>query len=269
MSYTFRHIASALWRRLTGRRSSSPPSGWFGNYPSWSAAAADAEGYDDVAILNKVRASLLEVKEGRAAFERDSVAFAEMDHEPVILENLQRIAAAGNNELRVIDFGGSLGSTYFQYKKLLKDCRITSWLVVEQEHFVNVGNTDFADGVLRFSPELPAQSDANVLLLFSVLPYIDEPVPLIMSIQRLGIPEIIIDRTGIIDGDADRITLQIVPPSVYKASYPARFFSEQKLLAEFNEYLLIQKFESKFAAAYRLEDGVTAHWCGYILTKHG
>jgi putative methyltransferase (TIGR04325 family) len=38
-----------------------------------------------------------------------------------------------------LDFGGSLGSSYFQNKKFLDALRLVEWNVVEQENFVATG----------------------------------------------------------------------------------------------------------------------------------
>ena len=56
--------------------------------------------------------------------------------------------------LSVLDFGGSLGSTYYQNKKFLDSLDDVSWNIVEQKHFVDAGKEDFEDERLRFSYDI-------------------------------------------------------------------------------------------------------------------
>src|SRR5712691_6915719 len=85
-----------------------------GTYESWEAALRDSTGYDAPAIVEKTREALLKVKNGSAAFERDSVLFEKPDYPfPIIAATLKQ-ALASDGRLSVLDFGGSLGSSYFQ-----------------------------------------------------------------------------------------------------------------------------------------------------------
>ena len=85
-----------------------------GDFASWEEAAHASPGYAAPVILEKTRAALLRVKNGDAAYERDSVTFATIDYEFPLLACLLRAATEHDNRLSVLDFGGSLGSTYFQ-----------------------------------------------------------------------------------------------------------------------------------------------------------
>ena len=210
--------------------------GWFGDYPNWQAAQAACIGYDSNEIIEKVRASALKVKKGEAAFERDSVLFFEEENDENLLKCLEKadnsLKKTKNTEgvLRVIDFGGSLGSTYFQHQKVLKKYPNLIWCVVEQSHFVEIGKREFETERLFFEYTLQAAFERfkpNIFLLNSVLQYIEKPYDLIKEVESLGIPYILIQRTPMIDEAQDRITQQIAHPSVYKASYPSWVFGEQ------------------------------------------
>jgi putative methyltransferase (TIGR04325 family) len=264
-----------IWKLLPGsfRRAwsgdaSSPASGWLGNYPDWSSALAQSGGYDTNLILDKVRSAVRKVKKGEAAFERDSVTFDKPDHDPVVLKWLKHIGEAKNNELRVLDFGGSLGSTFFQYRHALGNVAIKEWMVIEQSHFVEAGQSEFENDVLKFRKEIPTGHKADVLLLFSVLPYVEHPHSLLNELVKTEVDYIVVDRTPIVKTNSDILTVQVVPESIYKASYPAWFFSKDKLLKSFSEkFEVLAEYKSKFAADYRLEDGTNAQWMGFILKR--
>lgn len=224
----------AAWRLLSRARRRN--AGWFGNFQSWQGAAAQSTGYDSKLILEKVKAAALRVKSGEAAFERDSVAFHEVEYRWPLLAWLMWTAASNQGRLRVLDFGGSLGSVYFQNRHFLGTLPDVRWNIVEQPHFVECGQQHFEDERLRFYHEFDdaiAASGSETLLLGGVLQYLERPYDWIDRFLRAGFQSIIIDRTPFGRSASDRITVQRVPASIYSGSYPSWVFSEQCLLAPF------------------------------------
>lgn len=221
--------------------------GWHGNYSSWDKAVKKCTGYDSQIIFDRVKASALMVKDGSAAYERDSVIFDEVDYTFPLLSSLLWIAAQNQGKLNVLDFGGSLGSTYFQNKFFLDALPSVNWCIVEQSGFVKAGNETFEDGRLHFFytiEECLRNYKPDVILLSSVLQYIDEPYNLLDKIKSTGVRYLIIDRTPFIKGP-DRITVQKVNPKIYKADYPCWFFNEEKFVSYLNrDYKLILEFDA-------------------------
>jgi putative methyltransferase (TIGR04325 family) len=241
------------------------PYGWFGNYKSWELAQKECEGYDSVTILDKVKDSVLKVKNGIAKYERDSVLFNEIQYSPELIEAFKN--SIENNRLHVVDFGGSLGSSYFQHKEIFKNLENLKWNVVEQKHFVECGLKDIKEDKLDFSytiSEALTKQDNQVLLLSSVIPYFKEPYQLISELLLYNFKFIIVDRTAFIEGDTERITKQIVPNFIYKASYPAWFLNERKFVNAFlKDYELIKEFKSPFDSDSELEDGAKVYRKGF------
>lgn len=206
-----------------------------GDYPSWSAAELEAGGYDVPAILERVRNAALKVKRGEAVFERDSVCFYHEEYRWPPLACLLRVAAENGGKLRVLDFGGSLGSFYFQHRKHFASLREVRWAVVEQPHFVACGKAEFSDDVLEFFEtieECQAQVDVDVIFVSSVLQYLPNPYDWLGRFAQTHIPYLLLDRTPFIERDCDRLTVQRVPPEIYPASYPAWFFSRSRFAVE-------------------------------------
>ncbi len=238
--------------------------GWHGNYKNWEEAKKASTGYDSDAILQKVRLSLLKVKNGEAVYERDSVIFDEIQYSWPLLSGLLLAASNAKGNLRVLDFGGSLGSTYYQNKKFLDQLNSVSWSVVEQKHFVDAGKKDFEDERLKFYYDVTAcvkEQKPNVLVLSSVLQYIEKPYELMDEILKNDFEFIIIDRTPF--ANKETIKLQIVPPNIYAASYPCRFFDEVLFLEYFasKDYKTVEDF-------YAL-DGISNEYKfkGFIMQK--
>jgi len=116
-----------------------------GPVPSWEEARIASGGYDDASILDKVRDATLKVKHGEAAYERDSVIFPAVAYTWPLLAGLMSTAALHDGRLSVLDFGGSLGSSYFQNRAFLDTLSDVSWGVVEQRHYVACGQELLAD----------------------------------------------------------------------------------------------------------------------------
>jgi len=222
---------------------------WVGDYNSWDGALEDSCGYNDKVIMCKVRDALLKVKKGEAVYERDSFLFYEVQYEWPLLSGLCRIASENSNCLRILDYGGSLGSTYFQNNKFLLGLDSLKWCIVEQPHFVECGKEFFQNEELEFYNDIDTCVSGgvpNVALLSSVLAYLEHPFSILDSLMKYQIEWIIVNRTFILsDQEEDRLTVQKVPSYIYKASYPCWFFGKKEFLKYFEErYKLITEFDT-------------------------
>lgn len=248
---------------------SRPSYGWFGDYSTWAEAKKVCTGYDNDTILDSVKASVMKVKNGEAVYERDSVLFDEIQYSQPILDSLKN--SAKNGVLNIIDFGGSLGSSYFQNRTFLKELAELKWNIVEQAHFVECGRTYIQDDQLKFYYSIEdalLENKSNVLFLSSVIQYFENPYQLISDCLKYEFETIIIDRTAFVESFKERITVQIVPEFIYKASYPAWFFNEQKFVDAFSkQYNLISKFDSKFDPREQLEDKTWSYRKGFVFKR--
>ncbi len=209
-----------------------------GDYPSWEAACRECSGYDSEDIAERVLQTTLAVLRGEFAWERDSVGFREAGCSWPLLSCLLRCAALNGGTLRVIDFGGALGSVFFQHRKLLQGLSLLDWRIVEQPCFVVRGRSSVCchplARELTFHETLEQAMQAgvpDVLLLSSVLQYLQDPLQSLTEMLALGIPHVILDRTAVLRGaEPSLLSVQRVPASIYRASYPAWFLSEKQLM---------------------------------------
>lgn len=221
--------------------------GWFGNYKSWEEALKSSGGYDSAYIAEKVKDALLKVKRGEAVCERDSVLFDKIEYSWPLLGGLMWVAAQDGGKLSVLDFGGSLGSTYFQNLRFLSSLRDLEWNVVEQDVFVRTGEASFQDNTLRFYRSFNncyEQAKPNVVLFSCVLQYLERPFEILQQAFDYSPRFIIIDNMPF-TSQADRITVQKVPPEIYTASYPCWLLNKEKFLAFFEpHYEMVADFTS-------------------------
>jgi len=204
-----------------------------GPFATWDEAAKHSSGYDGAQILEKVLAATLKVKHGEAVFERDSVLFDEIQYAWPVTAGLLWTAARDGGRLSVLDFGGSLGSSYFQNRKFMEGLPSVRWSVVEQAHFVEAGRKHIQDDRLAFYPtiaECVAAEKPNVVLLSSVLQYLEDPYAVLDELLRSGAEIILVDRTSFHDGENDFIAVQKVGEAIYPASYPLWIFSKNKFM---------------------------------------
>jgi len=257
-------VVLALLRNVSGKETT----GFSGNFQTWNEARGASSGYDSDVILNRVKAALLKVKKGEAVYERDSVLFDKVEYAWPLLAGLLWVALRNGNRLNLVDFGGSLGSTYFQNIIFLKHLGELNWSIVEQDNFVESGRSLFQDDRLKFYRDLDEcirERHPDTILISSVLQYLEKPYELLADIVGRGFSFVIFDRTSFLEKGDDRITVQKVPPEIYPASYPAWFFNREKLLSFFsNKYELITEFDS--FESFRLEDQ-TAQNKGFIFQK--
>jgi len=263
-----------LYRKIF-RRSENQKSvnryGWFGDYPDWESASKDCSGYDSGVILEKVKLATLKVRDGDAVYERDSVLFNKVEYSWPLLAGLLWVSARNNGRLSVLDFGGSLGSSYFQNRKFIDSLFPVEWNIVEQPHFVECGKKNFLSEHLKFFPsinECIQEQNPNILLLSSVLPYLKDPYAFLKEVFSYRIPFVIIDLTGIFKNLPTRITVQKVPPEIYEASYPCWIFNESEFVRNISsEYSIVESFQSYLNACYYIDNDKTqrAGYKGFIL----
>lgn len=240
--------------------------GFFGPYETWEEAKRKSTGYEKDLILDKVKTALLKVKNGEAAYERDSVIFQRKEYSWSLLTALFLAASKNSNKLSVLDFGGSLGTTYFQNLDFLKRFDYLSWNIVEQANFVACGKKNFADGSLYFYnsiQECLKKESPSIIIFSSVIQYLERPYDILKEAADFNFKYIVFDRTTFRQGVNDIITLQKVPPQVYDASYPCWFLSEEKFLNFFeSRYNLIADFSALGGVVNR--HGVKGEYKGFI-----
>ncbi|HNW96914.1 MAG TPA: methyltransferase, TIGR04325 family [Bacteroidales bacterium] len=221
--------------------------GFLGNYNSWEEAKKNCTGYDSDIIIEKVKNAAFKVKNGEAVYERDSVLFDKIQYSYPLLTGLMWVAAQNGGNLNALDFGGALGSTYFQNKHFLNSLNCVQWNIVEQEKFVETGKLYFEDEHLKFYHSISEcinKNNIDIIILSGVIQYLETPEIFLKEVISYGFKFIIIDRTLFNNVHSDTLTIQKVSPEIFDASYPCWFLDKNKFKEIFKEkYDLILEFD--------------------------
>lgn len=270
-------ISGRLFRRWLPPdlvRLAGPYLGWgvrfSGNYTSWEDAVKKSAGYSSAQILDRVKAAVEEaVGTGGRKFERDGIVLVGVEPPYPLLTALLRAAIATRSGLGVLDFGGSLGSTFFQCRPYLNGIRNLRWNVVDQPNFVAYGKERLENESLRFFhsiEEAVLEARPDVILFSGVLQYLAKPLEVMQKAVDIGSPSIVIDRTPIVGAPENRIAIQKVPTRLGGSSYPIWLFTRERLLAPFLSYYSV-------LTEYAAVDGVMSYgwkrveFKGFILDK--
>jgi putative methyltransferase (TIGR04325 family) len=154
---------------------------------------------------------------------------------------------AKQGKLDIVDYGGSLGCTYRQNLRYLELFENIRWNIIEQSHFVRAGNAEFRNEHLRFYftlDECFKNTSPNVLLLGSVIQYMENPYDFLSSIMENRFEYIIIDRTTFSRDGGHYICVQILPDYLYDASYPCHLLSKPTLYDVMASYYqLVEEYD--------------------------
>ncbi len=246
--------------------------GYFKVYDSWQAAKEDSTGYTSDTVIEKVLKGASAVKRGEARYERDSVVFTTSDPAWHLLAPLLWIASQNENRLRVLDFGGALGTTYFQHKDFFAHLKELHWDIVEQEKFVTHGKCLFPDAPLSFFSSLEEyHSHPDIVLLSSSLQYLERPCVALKTIVARAPKYLIFDKTPFCAGKKDFITVQKVPKHIYDVSYPSWIFGLDTFM-EFlgtHGYRFVEQLSCFHDPQLDLSsiNGKMVEWNGYLFKK--
>ncbi|MDR2409939.1 MAG: methyltransferase, TIGR04325 family [Bacteroidales bacterium] len=252
---------------------------WKGVYLQWNDALVKTNSYSDEQIIDKVTEAALKVLEGKYPYERDSVVFEKIQYNWPLFTCFGYVLKEERRPASVVDFGGSLGSIYISNRWFFDENSIKQWIVVEQPNFVERGKqlfgdknmpVFFADGISEVREMCKSkQSSVDVLLLSSVLQYLEDPYELLQQyIDILSPTYIIIDRTSFSASDAF-VSTQYVNKQIVQSSYPCRFFEKEDFLDLFftKRYEQILEFNSFCDPQHLRINYKEANWQGFLF-KH-
>jgi len=238
---------------------------------TWDAALTKSTGYGKPEILDKVITSTQSVISGFAEYERDSKVFYEPESNwqflcaLLLASRLER-----NRNVNILDFGGSLGSTYFQHSRYLTYLENFNWDIVEQPSYVESGLKYISSDKLFFHNDLKSylsKKEPSLAYFGSSLQYIENYEEVLTDIDSSSAKVLLFDRTPFIKLSKNLVAIQQVPKNIYKASYPINLFSldlfKKRLMTNWQ---ILNVFDS-IGERTTTKNGISVEWTGIICVR--
>ena len=224
-----------------------------GNYRTWEQALKFSKGYNDNIIFEKTVESLKKVLLKQAIFERDSFMFYKESYDETLLLIFKKIKKK-IKKIYLCDYGGSLGSLYFQHRSLFKS-NLIDWNVVEQKHYVKYANNKIDIKNLYFYDNLNflSKKRINVVLFSSSLQYLKYPYQILDKMIKKKISKIIIHRSPFMKNN-EIIKIQYIPKHIYDSSYPIRILNINKICNK------LKKAGYKINSQYKLNEEIDGYF---------
>jgi putative methyltransferase (TIGR04325 family) len=248
-----------------------PPHRTFvGPFATWSDAVARSDGWDADVITTKALAAALEVRDGVAEFEQDTIVCDRIHYSATILAFLALALSRGKGRLGVVDFGGGLATTWHQNRKVLRhlaDTRV-EWNIVERPVFATLGRQHFEREGVRFFASIAEAAAAlgddlpQAYLFSGSLQCVEHPQATLDAAIALGARVLAFDRLIVAPEAEDRIFVQQPDPAAYyAASYPTWCFSRSRFVERLTArgFTLVEDFSE--------DPGRPFDHCGMIFVK--
>lgn len=241
----------------------------YDGYGDWDSAKYATSGYDSGEIIRKVDDAASLAKAGFVSYERDGVTFDDSKLNWHLLTALF-LARESKNNMNILDFGGSLGSAYFQHKQFLDLISNYSWGVVEQDRFYKIGKSKYQDANLIFYKNIDVyltKVSPNLVVLGSSLQYIQEFDELLNKISNSKAKVLLIDRTPFSKLNNHILAIQKIPRTIYDGSYPIRIFSLALFKKSLKKNWKILSIYDAIGAPTYTRNGVRVEWKGILCIK--
>lgn len=191
---------------------------------SWEEAKLNSNGYNSEKLIAKINRASKYHRSKFAIFEKDGVlTFSKKDS-----LFLSRIIKRDITIQRVIDFGGSTGTTYFQIKTINKN-RKFDWIIVEQPILALNINNNFYPNELNFKTNLNGPLGEIDLVYFgSSFQYLENYENIFEIIFNIKPKYIVLARTPF-SNSKEFIGIQYGRINLNSFSYPIRLNDLKKL----------------------------------------
>lgn len=231
--------------RQLGNRLSGNLLRFSGDYADWEQAARHGR-YDSASILRGVM-DAADAADGNDLAERDGRLIAASEPPGALVAALLLAAREPDRPLRVLDFGGALGTHWRAARRWQTALAPLDWHIVEQPHYVAEGRRRHA-GQPRFHTDIAEALQAgtpDLLIASSVIQYLPEPWLQLDVLLACGAAVVLIDRTPLTLLPADRLTLQTTPRAWGGHRYPMWLLPEPALRARLEpRYHVVQEFDA-------------------------
>lgn len=241
----------------------------YGPYTDWSSAKEISIGYDSKVLLDEIVKRSKDARD-RGLFERDAFILNKPRYDFSLLALIADLADK-KAKLRIVDFGGGCGTTYFNNQRFLgKYQEKLEWIVVEQAHLVDQARNLFAPVKFESSFSRACESGPDIIIFSGSLQYIEDLKRVLAVTNSSQAPYCLIDRIPFLQED-DRPMLifqQQVGKKLGGVSYPLWVTSQKLLESNLKNYELIDSERSNLDSVFCKSHNITFHHLIFKLRGH-
>ncbi len=189
-----------------------------GPFKTWNEAKKLSHGYHHKDIFIKTKKAALEILKKNYGYERDSVIFYDNNYNKYLVSKINSLK---KKVVNILDYGGSLGSLYFQNKKKINKKIV--WSIVDLKKIIQEGKRNFESRDLKFFFNLESYQKKilpDILILSSSLQYLKNYHDILSRLVSLKPKYIFILKTPFSEKGQNQIFIQKIPSNIYNSSYP-------------------------------------------------
>ena len=214
---------------------------WEGVYSSFSEVPVTGPGFDGEAWVNN---SLNKIRTLREDAEKNTPLPPPSNYREGLLPLLAALVYSEQKELRILDFGGGIGFTYYQTLYALPRTRGLEYHIVEQETVCQAGREFFiqeADRLFFHVALEEVRGTFDIVHIGSALHYVKEWRTLLANLCALS-PKYLL----LVDVLTGNITTFATAQHYYNSRIPTWFLNIAELLEEVNSLGYDLTYKSKF-----------------------
>ena len=157
-----------------------------------------------------------------------------------------------NKKIKVLDYGGSFGNTFFALEKYLN--LKFDWYVYDQKKKIQLAKKTniFKPVKFVYEDEIKKNYFYNIVLFSTSLQYFNNPLLVLKKLKNAS-KIILINNLILTDSKKNYLRVEKPDPTIYKFSYPCWFLSKSKFQNTLKKYYRITY--SKTEHPYSLNKG--------------
>jgi len=205
---------------------------WEGVYHSFSEVPVVGDGFDGEKWIDS---SLRKITALRDEAEKNAPLPPTSNYREALLPLLAALAYNEQSSVKILDFGGGIGFTYYQTIYALPSIENVKYEIVERENVCQAGREFFrkASDKPFFHSELPKIEDGlfDIVHSGSAIHYVENWTQLIAQLCGLSRKYLLL-----VDVPAGNIPTFVTTQNYHRSKIPVRFFNIQELLFAVNSF---------------------------------
>lgn len=210
--------------------------------------------YDNLKLINYIFKRAVKARKGNL-YEQDSIIFTNPRPNKFFIDFLLNDYIKQikfNKKIKILDYGGSFGNTFFSLEKYLN--LKFDWYVYDQQKKVQLAKKTkiFKPVKFLYKNQIKKNYFYDIILFSTSLQYMEDPMLVLKELKKSS-KIILINNLTFNNSKKDYLRIERPDPTIYSYTYPCWFLSKSKFLNMLKMHYKITLDHTK--EAYSLNDG--------------